>query len=275
MAASSWPGRYSPVMALSGAISAARVADLERQLAVAEAARTSAEAARAEAESRLTTSEEARARLERMLAQLRRDKFGATSEKSDPDQQHLPFEDVEVAEGMLAEASDAAEKATGNEKKTARSSRRNKGHLPPHLERVEQVIAPDSTLCPCGCGEMVKVGEDRSERLDVIPARFRVLVTVRPKYLCRSCDGASHVQGEPMERQWSERHWRARPSGWCRAGCRRRLWWRIPWSPSSATTCHSTARRISTAGRASISTGPCWRPGRGARRSCWTRSSIT
>ncbi len=77
-------------MGSSGAISAARVADLERRLAVAEAERTSAEAARAEAESRLATSEEARARLERMIAQMRRDKFGATSEKSDPDQQHLP-----------------------------------------------------------------------------------------------------------------------------------------------------------------------------------------
>ena len=79
-------------MASSGAISAARVADLERRLAVAEAARTSAEAARAEAESRLATSEEARARLERMIAQLRRDKFGAASEKSDPDQQHPPHQ---------------------------------------------------------------------------------------------------------------------------------------------------------------------------------------
>lgn len=92
MAASSWLLRYTAAMASSGGISAARVADLERQLAVAEAARSSAEAARTEAEIRLATSEEARARLERMIAQLRRDKFGATSEKADPDQQHLPFE---------------------------------------------------------------------------------------------------------------------------------------------------------------------------------------
>jgi transposase len=186
-------------MASSGAISAARVADLEQRLAVAEAARTSAEVARAEAESRLATSEEARARLERMIAQLRRDRFGSRSEKANPDQQHLPFEDVEVAKGRLAEASDAAAKATGDEKKAARTSRRNKGHLPQHLERIEQVIEPESTLCPCGCGEMIKVGEDRSERLDVIPARFRILVTVRPKYVCRSCDGASHVQAPAPE----------------------------------------------------------------------------
>ena len=92
MGVSARPGWYDPTMGSSGAISAALVADLERRLAVAEAERTSAEVARAEAESRLATSEEARARLERMIAQMRRDKFGATSEKSDPDQQHLPFE---------------------------------------------------------------------------------------------------------------------------------------------------------------------------------------
>ena len=56
-----------------------------------------------------------------------------------------------------------------------------------HLPRVERVIEPDSTQCPCGCGEMTRIGEDVSERLDVIPARFRVLVTRRPKYACRRC----------------------------------------------------------------------------------------
>jgi transposase len=37
---------------------------------------------------------------------------------------------------------------------------------------------------------MTKIGEDTSERLDVIPAQFRVLVTRRPKYACRRCSGA-------------------------------------------------------------------------------------
>jgi transposase len=44
------------------------------------------------------------------------------------------------------------------------------------------------TVCPCGCTDMVKIGEDRAERLDIIPARFQVIVTVRPKYACRRCD---------------------------------------------------------------------------------------
>ena len=80
-----WPGRYAPAMGSSGTIGAAKVAELERQLAVSEAARIAAE-------TRLVASEDARARLERMIAQLRRDKFGTKSEKASPEQQHLPFE---------------------------------------------------------------------------------------------------------------------------------------------------------------------------------------
>lgn len=51
-------------------------------------------------------------------------------------------------------------------------------------------MEPKSTLCPCGCGEMARIGEDVSERLDAIPAQLRVLVTRRPKYACRRCSGA-------------------------------------------------------------------------------------
>jgi hypothetical protein len=59
-----------------------------------------------------------------------------------------------------------------------------------NLGRIERVIEPASTLCPCGCGPMARIGGDRVERLDVIPARFRALATIRPKYACRRCAGA-------------------------------------------------------------------------------------
>ena len=35
---------------------------------------------------------------------------------------------------------------------------------------------------------MVRIGEDRTERLDIVPAQLRVIVTVRPKYACRACE---------------------------------------------------------------------------------------
>ena len=50
------------------------------------------------------------------------------------------------------------------------------------------MIEPGSTQCRCGCGEMVRIGEDRTERLDIVPAQLRVIVTVRPKYACRMCE---------------------------------------------------------------------------------------
>jgi len=34
------------------------------------------------------------------------------------------------------------------------------------------------------------IGEDTSERLDVVQAQYRVIVTHRPKYGCRACEGA-------------------------------------------------------------------------------------
>src|SRR5947207_13831226 len=139
----------------------------------------------------LAASEEARRRLEVILGELRRDKFGAKSEKLRPDQFHLPLEDVEIAQGVLDAAQEkAAALIKGKSDGAARPPNRNRGQLPAHLPRVERIIEPKSTLCPCGCGEMAKIGEDVSERLDVIPAQLRVLVTRRPKYACRRCSEA-------------------------------------------------------------------------------------
>ena len=68
-----------------------------------------------------------------------------------------------------------------------KTARRNRGNLPEELPRIEQVIEPASLVCPCGCGSMHRIGEDRCERLDIVPAQLRVIVTVRPKYACRAC----------------------------------------------------------------------------------------
>ena len=56
----------------------------------------------------LAASEEARRRLETILGELRREKFGAKSEKLRPNQYHLPLEDVEIAQGVLDAAQEKA-----------------------------------------------------------------------------------------------------------------------------------------------------------------------
>jgi transposase len=60
--------------------------------------------------------------------------------------------------------------------------------LPPELPRIEHRHEPAS--CQCGqCGaDLVKIGEDISEQLDVEPARFFVHRHIRPQYACRPCE---------------------------------------------------------------------------------------
>jgi transposase len=149
------------------------------------------QAALAEHQAALSASEEARRRLESIISDLRREKFSSKSEKLTPDQYNLPIEDVEIAQGVLDAAQEKAEAVIkGKPDRPDRPRTSNRGKLPAHLPRIERVIEPCSTMCPCGCGPMTVIGEDVSERLDVIPAQFRVLVTRRPKYACRRCSGA-------------------------------------------------------------------------------------
>ncbi len=135
-------------------------------------------------EAKIASRDEEIERLSRIIRDLQRMSFGARSEKMDPDQLALALEDVEQE---LA----AAEVRTATpEQKAARAARRraNRGSLPAHLPRVEQVIDIEDKTCPCCSGALHRIGEDVAERLDVIPATFQALVVRRPKYGCRACE---------------------------------------------------------------------------------------
>jgi transposase len=124
-------------------------------------------------------------RLRHLIRQLQRLQFGRRSEKLDPNQLNLALEDIEQA---IAETKAEKEKANPAFKRARTETRRaGRGSLPEHLPRVEVIIEPENTACRCCGGAMQVIGEDRSSRLDVIPAQYRVLVTRRPKYACRTC----------------------------------------------------------------------------------------
>ena len=123
------------------------------------------------------------AQLEKLVAAFKQAAFGRRSEKSDPDQFELALEDLETAIAVV-HAEDDAENRSARRPAKPRSA--NRGSLPKHLPRIEEIIEPQSLVCDCG-GCLHLIGEDVSERLDVIPAQFRVIVTRRPKYACRSC----------------------------------------------------------------------------------------
>ena len=124
-------------------------------------------------------------RLTAIIEALQRHRFGRRSEQLDPDQLQLALEEVETA---LAEAEYARDKASRAPAERPRKT--NRGSLPAHLERIEQVVDVEDKACPCCGGALHQIGEDVAERLDVVPTTFRVLVTRRPRYGCRSCESA-------------------------------------------------------------------------------------
>jgi transposase len=126
-------------------------------------------------------------RLRHLLLQLRRMQFGAKSERLPEEQLQLGLEALEQA---IAKGDAEAEKRDPDLGRDRAAKRRaSRGALPTHLPRIEVTLNPEDTACPCCRAAMTVIGEDTSERLDVIPAQFRVIVTKRPKLACRACVG--------------------------------------------------------------------------------------
>ena len=125
-------------------------------------------------------------RLRQIIKELQRHRFGRRAETLPEEQMLLGLEDVE----QVAASGEAEQDESTREGRTARDRKRriNRGALPAHLPRIEIVVDIDDKTCRCCNGELHRIGEDKSERLDMVPAQFRVLVTIRPKYACRACE---------------------------------------------------------------------------------------
>jgi len=152
------------------------LAERVRRIAAEENAAREA-TARAAAEARI-------AQLDAHIAALNRNRFGPRSEQLDPDQLQLAIEALEQARAEAQAPLDAGAPAT---ERAVR--KRNRGHLPAHLPRIERMVDVAEKICPCCRGALHRIGEDVAERLDVVPAQFRVIVTRRPRYACRACEG--------------------------------------------------------------------------------------
>lgn len=124
-------------------------------------------------------------RLEVLVRAFKQAMFGRKSEKIDPDQFELALEDIETAMACINAEDNPLDGVTVPVTSKPRAA--NRGALPKHLPRVEQITEPQSKQCSSG-NELHVIGEDVSERLDIIPAQFQVIVTRRPKYACRSCE---------------------------------------------------------------------------------------
>lgn len=102
-------------------------------------------------------------RLEGQVQDYRHTKFGPKSEKLDPAQLELALEDQETAiaetQAQIAALEERiAASEPDSEERKPRAPRKARA-LPESLPRVERVVEPDSIICPCGCGDMVRIGE--------------------------------------------------------------------------------------------------------------------
>ena len=141
--------------------------------------------ARCEAEARATGAEAMVAQLKLLIAKLKHDRFGASSERGRKllDQMELELEELEATASEVATA--AASDGTSVEAFTRRKPVR--APLPDHLPR-ERVVIESPSACPCCGGKLAKLGETITETLEVIPRRWKVIQTVREKFTCRSCE---------------------------------------------------------------------------------------
>ena len=172
---------------------------LRGALAAAEGRAAAAEADLAQARGVVSTSEAMIAALKLEIALLRRDKYGRSPERTARliDQLELQLEELvaDAAEDR-AQAEQAAEKTT----RVAGFERRKpvKKAFPEHLPRERVVVeAPAACTC-CGSERIVKMGEDVSETLEVVPRQWKVVQTVREKFTCRACEKISHPPPRPV-----------------------------------------------------------------------------
>lgn len=142
-------------------------------------------AARQQAEARASGAEAMVAHLKLLIAKMKRERFGQSAERGRKllDQLELQLEELEASgvEDQLAASPAAPEVRSVSRRKPVRAP------LPAHLPR-ERVVVPAPPCCP-GCGgRLVKLGEDITETLEVVPRQWKVIQTVREKFTCRSCE---------------------------------------------------------------------------------------
>src|SRR5271155_284120 len=134
--------------------------------------------------------------LKLLIARLRRIQFGRKSEKLEHEieQLELRLDELQTtrAEKVAPSQTSVVIAPTAHVAKPARRP------LPEHLPRETRKYQPKQSACPdCG-GALKHLGEDVSEMLEYVPARFKVIRQVRPKLACACCERI--VQAEAPSR---------------------------------------------------------------------------
>ena len=180
------------------------IARLRAALAASEARAEAAESELAQARAVVSTSEAMIKHLKLEIAKLRRDHYGHSSERRARliDQMELQLEELEAA---ATEDEIAAGKAKTTAVAGFERRRPVRKPFPEHLPRERVVIDAPSACSCCGSDRIVKMGEDITETLEVIPRQWKVIQTVREKFTCRACEKISQPPApfHPTPRGWA------------------------------------------------------------------------
>ena len=178
-------------------------AEARAEVETLRAATAEAELAQARALASATEAVIKSLRLE--IARLRREQYGKSSERRARliDQLELQLEELEAA---ATEDAIRAEKAARTTRVRAFDRRKPvRKPFPEHLPRERVVVeAPVACSC-CGSSRIMKMGEDITETLEIVPRRWKVIQTVREKFACRDCERISQPPApfHPTPRGWA------------------------------------------------------------------------
>src|SRR5437870_2370526 len=141
----------------------------------------------AAAAARASGAEALIAHMKLVIAKLRREQYGQSSERGRKvlDQLELQLEELEAE--TSENAITAEEKTAGTAVKSFTRGRPVRAPLAAHLPR-ERVVIPAPCACPVCGGRLAKLGEDITETLEIVPRQWKVVQTVREKFTCRSCE---------------------------------------------------------------------------------------
>ena len=142
--------------------------------------------ARQEAEARASGAEALVAYYKLLIAKLRREQYGQSSERGRKLLDQLELQ-LEEAAAHAAEDEAAAAPTEGTTVRPFTRQKPVRAPFPAHLPR-ERVVVPGPTACPCCGGRLAKLGETITETLEVVPRQWKVIQTVREKFTCRSCE---------------------------------------------------------------------------------------
>ena len=155
-------------------------------IAALKAALAAERTARQEAEARVSSAEALVAHYKLLIAKLKREQYGQSSERGRKLLDQLELQ-LEEAASSAAEDEITAAPVGGTTVHPFTRRKPVRAPFPAHLPR-ERVVIPGPTACPCCGGKLAKRGETITETLEVVPRQWKVIQTVREKFTCRSCE---------------------------------------------------------------------------------------